>query len=179
MRYARALLLYATEKKTEDKVYKEMQVLARTFTEVSDLKYALENPVISMERRKQLVILAAGGKVSEETERFVDMVLRENREKFLLYMATSYLTLYRKQKNITQGKLITAHPASTKVVEKMRKLVEARTRGTVDFITVTDPAIEGGFILSYDTYRLDASVSTQLKSVLKQFKELNSKLTVN
>lgn len=179
MRYARALLLYATEKKTEDKVYKEMKVLAHSFMEVPDLKYALENPVISMKRRMALIELAAGGKVCEESKKFIAMVLKENREKFLMYMAASYLTLYRKQNNITEGKLITAAPASDKIINRMKAVVTARTKGTVLFDTSVDPSIEGGFILEYDTYRLDASVANQLRSVLKQFKQLNSKLTVN
>lgn len=179
MRYARALLLYATEKKTEDQVYKEMKVLAHSFVEVPDLRYALENPVISMKRRQELIELAAGGKVCEESKKFIAMVLKENREKFLMYMATSYLTLYRKQNNITEGKLITAAPASAKIIERMKDVVTARTKGTVLFDTSVDPSIEGGFVLEYDTYRLDASVAAQLKSVLKQFKQLNSKLTVN
>lgn len=179
MRYAHALLLYATEKKTDDKVYDEMKVLAHSFMQVPDLKYALENPVISMKRRLELIELAAGGKVCEESEKFFAMVLKENREKYLMYMATSYLTLYRKQNNITEGRLITAAPASDTIIGRMKDLVTARTKGTVLFDTSVNPSIEGGFILEYDTYRLDASVATQLKRVLKQFKQLNSKLTVN
>ena len=83
-------------------------------------------------------------------------------------MANSYLTLYRQQKNIISGKLTTAVPVSSDMVEKMQKMVESRTNGTVEFSTEVNPEILGGFILEYDTYRLDTSVKSQLKNILKE-----------
>ncbi|MBR2253895.1 MAG: F0F1 ATP synthase subunit delta, partial [Prevotella sp.] len=52
--------------------------------------------------------------------------------------------------------------------QKMRKMVESRTNGTVEFSTEVDPDIIGGFVLEYDTYRLDTSVKAQLNKILKQ-----------
>ena len=83
-------------------------------------------------------------------------------------MANSYLTLYRQQKNIIRGKLTTAVPVSTDMEKKMQKMVESRTNGTVEFSTEVNPDILGGFILEYDTYRLDTSVKSQLKNILKE-----------
>ena len=48
----------------------------------------------------------------------------------------------------------------------MRKMVEEKTHGTVEFNTEVNPEILGGFILEYDTYRMDTSVRTKLKNVL-------------
>ena len=55
--------------------------------------------------------------------------------------------------------------------QKMRKMVESKTKGTVEFETEVNPGIIGGFILEYDTYRLDASVQSQLRQVLTQLKK--------
>ena len=52
--------------------------------------------------------------------------------------------------------------------QKMRQMVESNTNGTVEFETEVNPDIVGGFILEYDTYRMDASVKTRLNSILKQ-----------
>ncbi|MBR5928383.1 MAG: F0F1 ATP synthase subunit delta, partial [Prevotella sp.] len=43
-----------------------------------------------------------------------------------------------------------------------------KTNGTVEFESEVDPDIIGGFILEYDTYRMDASVKTKLNSILTQ-----------
>lgn len=50
-------------------------------------------------------------------------------------------------------------------------MVQARTKGSVEFNTEIDPDIIGGFILEYDTYRLDASVKAKLNSILTQLKK--------
>lgn len=85
-------------------------------------------------------------------------------------IAQSYITLYRKQKNIIHGRLITATAVSPATEQKVRRMVEQRTDGTVEFLTEINPDIIGGFILEYDTYRMDASVKSQLHGILKQLK---------
>ena len=52
----------------------------------------------------------------------------------------------------------------------MKSMVERKTQGTVEFLTEVNPDIIGGFILEYDTYRMDASVKSQLNSILKKLK---------
>jgi F-type H+-transporting ATPase subunit delta len=84
------------------------------------------------------------------------------------FIANSYITLYRQQKNITRGKLTTAVPVSQDVQKKMLQMVEGRTKGNVEFITEVNPDILGGFVLEYDTYRLDTSVKTQLNNIQKK-----------
>lgn len=85
-------------------------------------------------------------------------------------MAASYITLYRKQKNIIRGRLVTATPVSSATERKMQEMVESMTHGTVEFNTEVDPDIIGGFILEYDTYRMDASVKTHLRKILAELK---------
>ena len=57
------------------------------------------------------------------------------------------------------------------IEKKMRQRVESRTQGTVEFQTEIDPEIIGGFILEYDTYRMDASVQNQLRNILTQLRK--------
>ena len=55
--------------------------------------------------------------------------------------------------------------------QKMRQMVESKTNGTVEFESQVNPDIIGGFILEYDTYRMDASVKTKLNSILTKLKK--------
>ncbi len=166
VRYARALMKSATELKQEDKVYKEMQVLAQSYIQVPELRFTIDNPMLAQDKKQTLLETACGTEVSDLTKRFIALVLKEGRESTLQFMAASYITLYRQQKNITRGRLITATPVSPDVEAKMKQMVVSKTRGTVEFNTEIDPDIIGGFILEYDTYRMDASVKTKLNTVL-------------
>ena len=171
VRYARALLKSALEQQIEEKVYQEMLTLSQSYLKVPELRFTIDNPMLEKSKKKSLLLTAAGGDVSPLTERFIALVLAEDRESTLQFMAASYVTLYRKQKNITSGRLITAVAVTPEIEKKMRQRVESRTKGTVEFQTEIDPDIIGGFILEYDTYRMDASVQNQLRSILAQLRK--------
>lgn len=169
VRYARALLKTSMEFNNSEDVYKEMQRLAQSYIEVPDLRHTIDNPMLAKETKRQLLSTASGG-ACELTLRFFDIVLREDREDMIQFMANSYITLYRKQNNIIRGKLTTAVPVSEYVKSKMQRMVEYMTNGTVEFETEVDADIMGGFVLEYDTYRMDASVKNRLREILQQLK---------
>ncbi|MGN0221302.1 MAG: F0F1 ATP synthase subunit delta [Prevotella sp.] len=171
VRYARALLKAAVGAKLEDTVYHEMNVLAKNFIEVPGLRSTIDNPMLPKDTKQKLLTTALGGNPSQLSSQFVALVLKGNREDFLQFMANSYITLYRQQKNIIRGKLITAVAVSEATEQRMRQMVERKTKGTVEFETEVSPDILGGFVLEYDTYRLDASVHTQLRKMLNHLKK--------
>ena len=171
VRYARALLKSATDAKIEEAVYTEMQQLARSYVEVPQLRFTIDNPMLSKEKKETLLLTAVGKKPSALTKTFIQLVLREDRERVMQFIANSYVTLYRQQKNVIRGRLITAAQVTPATEQKMRQMVESKTNGTVEFETEVNPDIIGGFILEYDTYRMDASVKTKLNSILNTLKK--------
>ncbi len=172
VRYARALLKSATEAKVEETVYQQMQLLAKSYVDVPQLRQTIDNPMLSKDKKEMLLLTAAGGdSVSALTKSFIALVLKEDRENMIQFMANSYVTLYRKQKNVIRGRLITAARVTAETEQKMRQMVESRTQGTVEFEAEVNPDIIGGFVLEYDTYRMDASVQSKLRDILKTLKK--------
>ena len=171
VRYARALLKSAADQKLEEQVYQEMMTIAKSYLEVPQLRHTIDNPMLSKDKKEGLLLAAAGEKPCQLTKNFIQLVLKEDRENVLQFMANSYITLYRKQKNVIRGKLTTAARVSAQTEQKMRQMVESKTNGTVEFETEVNPDIIGGFILEYDTYRMDASVKTQLNNILNTLKK--------
>ncbi len=170
-RYARALLKSATDAKLEEQVYQEMMTLAKSYMDVPALRQTIDNPMLDKAKKQALLETAAGGATSKLTQTFIALVLKEDRENMIQFMAYSYVTLYRKQKNVIRGKLTTAARVSPETEQKMRQMVESKTQGTVEFETEVNPDIIGGFILEYDTFRMDASVKSKLNNILKQIKK--------
>ena len=164
VRYARALLKSASDQKLEEQVYQDMMTLARSYVEVPQLRQTIDNPMLAKESKQTLLETASGSKACSLTKAFIALVLKEDRENMVQFMANSYVTLYRKQKNVIRGKLTTAARVSAETEQKMR----SQTQGSVEFETEVNPDIIGGFILEYDTYRMDASVKTKLNTILNQ-----------
>ena len=171
VRYARALLKSATDAKIEDAVYTEMLQLDKSYVDVPQLRFTIDNPMLSKDDKEKLLLTAAGKKPSPLTKAFIQLVLKEDREGVMQFIANSYVTLYRQQKNVIRGRLITAAAVTPATEQKMRRMVESKTNGTVEFESEVNPDIIGGFILEYDTFRMDASVKTKLNSILNTLKK--------
>ena len=170
VRYARALLKSAEAKGNAIQVYDNMQVLLQSYIQVPEFRQTINNPMLSVDKKQRLLQTACGEQVINLSCDFIALVLREGRENALQFMAASYISLYRKQNKIISGKLTTAVPVSPQTENRMKQLVMSRTNGNVEFNTEIAPDIIGGFILEYDTYRMDASVRTKLHQLLVELK---------
>ena len=98
VRYARALLKGALAEKQEDKLYKDMQILLQSYIEVPELRITIDNPMLPTDKKQAVLEAACGKDVTSLTKRFIALVLKEDRETALQFMAASYITLYRKHK---------------------------------------------------------------------------------
>ena len=169
-RYARALYKGAMQSECEVAIYKDMQTLIQAYSDVPALRRTIDNPMLDGAQKEALLTTACGNEAHELTRRFIKLVLQEGREAVIQLMAMSYAAIYRKEKNIIHGKLITATSINQATEEKVRHMVENLTNSNVEFHSEIDSELIGGFILEYDTYRMDASVKSQLRNILKQLK---------
>lgn len=167
IRYAKALLQFAMENHEEDGVYREMSAMADVFMKLPALQKAMQNPVLTSQQTETLLGSACGSGDSQtaSTRKFIKLVVSQKRADFMMFIAHAYVTLYRKEKHLVKGRLVVAKSVSEHVAQRLQAIVEARTDSKVDFEVLVDENIGGGFILEYDTYRLDASVKTQIEKL--------------
>lgn len=175
-RYAKALLEFARDQKAEDTLYSEMNRLAAVFAAEPKVRMAMDNPILTAKDKADLLNAAVGGTPSTVFTRFIELVLKNKREAHLQFIALAYLDRYRQLNHINKAKLVTANKVDNKVVERLKSVLQKIKPGTQEVEAVVDPSIDGGFILYVDTYRLDASVATQLKNIKRQFVAENSKM---
>ena len=174
VRYAKALLEVAQKNGSANKVYEEMESVSNAFFAVPDLKKAMNNPHVTTDERKKLLLSAAGNEsspVSSEFSKFVDLVTDRKRENYFHSISLVFQDLYRKDNNIIIGKLTTATEVSEQVKEKMKALVAQIANlplgGKVEFQSEVDPSLIGGFQLQVEANLLDASVASQLQEIKK------------
>ena len=167
MRYARALLLYATEQGVEDVIYKNMSQLVHTLDYVRELPVLLHAPVLTAEERVKIICEAVDG--DEVFEQFARLVVKEGREEFLFFIAHSYMTLYRRAKGILSVAFTTAKPVSD-------ALIAQSSGAKVEMNNIVDSSIIDGFIYEANSIRVDASVRGELHKIRKRLVEQNRKL---
>lgn len=178
MRYAKALFRFAVERKKEELVYKEALLISKNLLHNEDLKRALVSPILLKEEKRRLMVMATvgEGEISFEFSRFIDLILEQRRESYLLFIVLMYIDLYRKANHIGTARLITAVPVDKEVAARVKSTSSSKLHAKMELETVVDPKIEGGFIFDINGYRLDASVATQLKRVKKQFIDKNKRI---
>lgn len=170
-RYAKALFAFATDNREEDVVYHEMTALSAAFARVERLQQVLQSPVLTEDKQNDLILAAArigSTPPSSTLRRFVLLVVHRKRVDLMQFIAQSYIAAYRRRKHLISGRLVVARPVGKEVTQRMRQVVERKTDCQIEFDIVEDPTIKGGFILEYDTYRLDASLQTQLKRLERE-----------
>ncbi len=165
VRYATALLSFASENKQEDIVYEKAKTLVRNFAEQPRVRAAIENPVLSYRIKKKLMLAAAGTTTDTVFDTFIDLLHKNNREAFLQVIMLKYIDLYRIKNDIYAGKLITASKIDALTEKKMTSIIESQKTGKLEMQKSVDPDLIGGFILEVDNTRWDASVKRQLQTI--------------
>lgn len=165
-RYAKALYKYALDKGNAKTVYEEMQQVVKSFQDNQGLQRVLSNPFVSGDDKRNLLESAAGALVEDDYRRFVRLVLAHGREEFAYQMALAYRDIYRKANRIAQVTVTTAAKLDDAEMDKLRNLVRnAYKDSELEFDTIIDPAIIGGFVIDVDNVRMDASISSEIEQL--------------
>ena len=173
MRYAKALFAYAKEQGVEDAIYRNMLQLMATLQQVKELAAMLAAPTLSKDERVRLLCSAVDS--SPVYEDFMRLVVDEERESLLIFIAHCYVSLYRKAKNIVAVRITTAEPLGEEFCDRVGAAF-APEGATLELQNVVDEGVVGGFIYETETHRLDASIRRQLRDIETEFVKQNRKL---
>ena len=166
-RYAKALLKFAAESKQTGRVYELMGNLNASFASTSGLSATVRNPFVSDSDKIALLTTAAGAKTDDSCfADFLKLLIRNRRMPLIREIALAYCSLYRKANNISVVEITTAYEPDTAERKRLKSLVESNIGNSkVELSFVVDPAIIGGFVITIDSRRLDASVSNEFKQL--------------
>lgn len=134
----------------------------RALVEDPDLREALENPVYT-QKEKDAVIHRL---FPQEVRRFFQVVCGHGDFDLVPDMLDAYDGLRRKRDGIAQVTFTCCHEPTPEQREKLEALVRAKYhKNGVEWHTVLDPALAGGFILEVDDVVLDKSLRTAVENL--------------
>ena len=176
-RYASALMKLVAGTGNGEKVYGQVLALSNSLAAIPELRALIDNPMSVSDSRKFSLLESALGEeeMADELKRFIRLVMKNRRTRFLRLIFQSFISQYREAHKIKLSRLITAVPAP-ELEKRLADIVKREKGETVIFEHIVDPALIGGFIFDIDGYRMDASVASQLKSVRRQFIEKNRRI---
>ena len=167
-RYAKALYKVALERHCDGKLYQTMAVLSRSFTEHPELTAAVGNPFVSAEQKVALVMTAAGSPSDESTlGDFLKLLIRNKRIAAMRDIALAYQEIYRKANRIYVVKVASAAPLTEAETDRLGALIKKHLPegSAMEFEAEVDSSLIGGFTVTIDNERLDASIKNELKQL--------------
>jgi len=168
VRYATALFDLALEKEVLDDVYWDMKEIGR-LCPMQEVRDIIDSPVITHQKRKEIMLALIGEKASPLTIKFLDLVFSHGREEFLGAAARNFIDLTRRYRGIREVTLTTSRPVSEDMKAELAKVIEGKDSGQIEFIEQVDESVIGGFILRVDDAYIDASVRNRLNRFRKEF----------
>lgn len=166
-RYAKALLKVAVERKCDDRMYQLMLNLSAAFAASPDLRAVIANPFVDNNDKAAAVCAAAQAADDDTTfTDFLKLLIRNRRIGLCPSVANAYIDLFRQRHNIRRVEVISAAPLDTAVEKRIKTVIEQHLNGaSMEFSTKIDPDLIGGFIVTIDNERLDASLRNRLKEI--------------
>ena len=167
VRYAKALFQSASEQQLLDSVYTDMKVLTST-CKLEDFQYMLVVPTLQPSQKIKLLRTIFEKHLSTISLSMIDLVVKNKREAYLPGIARYLRDLYRKEKGVRTATLVTAQAVGEAEMNGIRKLIKEAYESDVELTAAVDGDVIGGFVLTIEDMRYDASVASNLKKLKKQ-----------
>ncbi|MEM8999155.1 MAG: ATP synthase F1 subunit delta [Bacteroidota bacterium] len=168
IRYAKATLNFAIEKKAAGAVEKDLRDIASTIAENNELQQLLESPIVKGEVKRNT--LHEIFKKSHEITKGLVTTLTENRRIALLQeVALKYIVLHEQMKGEDVAFVTTAVPLTAALEKKLLAEVTKMTGNKVTIENKIDENIIGGFVLRIGDLQYDASVANKLNGLKREF----------
>jgi F-type H+-transporting ATPase subunit delta len=167
VRYAKALFQSASEQQILDEIYKDMEVLSST-CQLEDFQYMLVVPTLQPSQKIKLMGQIFENHFSKISISMINLVIKNKRETYLPGIARYFRDLYRKEKGVRTATLLTAQAVDEVTMNRIRKLIKKAYDAEVELTASVDGELIGGFMLTIEDKRYDASVASNLRKLKKQ-----------
>ncbi len=167
IRYAKAVLSLAQDKKATEDVQKDMQSIIATVDKSAELKMVLNSPLIKSEVKLASLheIFKSAGDI---TQKLFDILIHNKRVDLLAEVARQYTVLYDQLNNTQVAKVTTAIPLDKALSEKVLAKVKELTGNEATLENTIDESIIGGFILRVGDLQYNASIANKLTTLKRE-----------
>ncbi len=168
VRYAKAFFELALEKNQLEKLKKDIDTIAAASVQ-QDIQLLLESPVVKTSKKKKLLASIFKEKVEAMSLNFLLMIADNKREMHIPAICRNFIDRYRKHKGIKAAKVTTALDIDDDLKKQISKVIADVFNSEVELTTAENTELIGGFILRVGDQQIDASVSTKLKKIKREF----------
>lgn len=162
-RYARALYEEAERASKTDSVDEDVELIVRSLEDSDELVRFFDSPVISREKKLDVVRALFSTHIDDVTLAFLEMLVRKQREDVFLEIASSYRDLRNDQRGIVEASARTAAAFTDEERDQLAASLSRLTGKQVRLEVDTDPDLIGGLVVRIGDTVFNGSVRHQLE----------------
>lgn len=163
--YADAAYALASAEGELDRVEGELLALGRAVADSAELRSALTNPQLPLDRKESIVRDVAGAHASRVTVNIVSMIVAQGRGGDLPEIATALAERKASAGGKTLAEVRTALELDAATIQRLAAALERRTGKQVEVRTIVDPSVMGGLVARVGDVVIDGSVQKRLRSL--------------
>lgn len=167
-RYASALLAQAKKTQTVAAAQSELSQVADAVAARPHLQALLNQPLVTEERKKQVLRDEFAGKVSPAVVGFLSLLADKRRINLLPEVQSEFARLVREYENIALATATSAVPLTAEQAAALEKSLEARTGKDIQLEMAVDPDLIGGILVRIGDTVLDGTVKGNLERLREQ-----------
>ena len=163
-RYAKALLDVLYPAKAE--VGREQLLkFSSLLSEQAEARVLLENPTVSVERRKELLARVGDAMALEPPIRnFLSLLVERNRLELMDEIVQTYESLLDEKLGVVRARITSAQDLDTKQRDEVVSRLQALTGKKVRMEVFVDPSLIGGLVAQVGSTIYDGSIRQRLQS---------------
>lgn len=168
IRYAKAILEMSQANNNTVHVANDMMSIVKAVQESKELKDFLQSPIIKGEV-KYASLEQIFASAQKETKGLFQLLLTNKRFELLLKIASDFNALVNELNGVEIAKVKTAFPITADLEAKVLAKIKEFSNKTITIENIVDESIIGGFILTMGDQQYNASVSSRLQNLKREF----------
>ena len=160
--YARAITEIVVAEGLGDEVEDELFRFARTFEGNDELRSALSNPSLPIERRLAVIDDLIGGRALAQTVAIVSLVVGSGRASDLPAIVDRFIELATEARSHELGEVRSAIALSDTQVAQLAAALSRATGKQVEVKVIVDPSVLGGLVARVGDTVIDGTVRHRL-----------------
>lgn len=168
VRYAKALIELASERKVLDTIANDMRLVHTTLNDFDGFAEFIKNPGNGSHDKFKKVAQVFENEIHKLSLSFLKMVFTNNREEYLKDLCRNIIEMAKDLSGVVTANISSAIALDTKIIDQIKSKFEKQLDKELELTSEVNPEHIGGFVFSIDGQQYDASIASKLKSIQKQ-----------
>lgn len=164
--YAEAWFEVSADKRAEDIVFEEVNVLLKGIENIDVLWNNMSSPIVDETTKLSILEdMVKKAKLSKITSDTLNLIASNGRLELLPLILKEFIKLYHLNKGIIDIEVESAISLTPQQESKLQTVLEKKLKKDVAINYLLNPNVLGGLKISFDSYLIDDTVQTKLNQI--------------